>query len=245
MRLFGRNPVAERLRSNPSSIRKIIVQEDFRDASSFRKKAKAASIVFGVVPRSKMVKMSRGVNSQGILAEVIDFEYLHMNELIEHAAKRKRILLLLDELVDPQNFGAIIRSAACLGNFSIIIPTKESVKITPAVLRVASGGENYVPICQVSNLRKAIRKAKDEGFQIVGSVIKSGELLTDVKFSHLLGIVIGSEHKGIREVIQKELDLKVTIPMSIETLSFNVAQATTILCYEATKQKKARSTKKN
>jgi len=125
-----------------------------------------------------------------------------------------------------------------LGKFSVIIPTHDSVSITESVLKVASGGENYIPFSKVSNLGRAVREAKKQGFQIAGAVVSGGQCLSEIKMPYPLGIVIGSEQKGIRDIIHKLLDIELTIPMACDTLSFNAAHAATILCYEITKQKK-------
>jgi 23S rRNA (guanosine2251-2'-O)-methyltransferase len=104
-------------------------------------------------------------------------------------------------------------------------------------LRVSCGGDNYVAVAKVANIAVAITKAKEEGFWIAGSVVKNGEDLTKTQFQFPLGIVIGSEQKGIRDVIVKHLDLAVTIPMAHDRMSFNAAHATTILCYEIARQR--------
>lgn len=244
MRVFGRNSVIERIRINPRSIQKIYVQEGFSGTAYVRKKVTPMGIPVFVVPATKILRIARNKNTQGIVAEVEDFPYETYEDLLEKALKKNRCLLFFDGLKDPQNLGAIIRSLACLGKFSIVLPTHESVSITESVLRVASGGDNYVQVAKVANLKKAIDTAKKEGFQIAGAVVKGGEALNEVKLPHPLGFVIGSEQKGIRDVIQKSLDLKVTIPMYTETVTFNAAQAVTVLCYEITRQKKEYQTKK-
>ena len=148
MRLYGKNPASERLKSNPKSIRKIYLQEGFDDAAYFHMKAKQWAIPVMVIPRSRMLKIARNVNTQGILVDVEDFSYVPFDELLEQSRKKRRTLLFLDEVNDPQNLGAIMRSAACLGNFSIILPTHDSVSVTEAVLRVASGGDNFVAVAK-------------------------------------------------------------------------------------------------
>lgn len=238
MRLFGKNSVVERLRANPASVKKIYVQHGFKGTLFIHKKARQRGIPVYPVAQSKMIKIGRDRNTQGVMADVDDVDYLPYDELLEAALNKKRCLVFLDALNDPQNLGAIIRSLACLGKFSIILPTHDSVSITEAVLRVASGGESYVSFAKVSNLNNAIRKAKKEGFQIAGAVVQGGQCLSDIELPYPLGIVIGSEQKGIRDMIQKTLDIKLTIPMACDTLSFNAAHAAAILCYEITKQKK-------
>ena len=239
MKLYGRNTVIERLRTDPKSINKIFVEQAYKGTGNIQKKARQWGVPVYVISSSKMLKIARDKNTQGVVADVGDFHYLEYDELLENAHKKKHCLVFLDGLTDPQNLGAILRSLACLGKFLIILPTHDSVSITEAVLRVASGGDNYVRIAKVANLNNAIKKAKDAGFWIAGSVVSDGEVLGEVKFPFPLGIVIGSEQKGIRDIIRKQLDTKITIPMAVETLSFNAAHATTVLCYEITRQRKA------
>lgn len=238
MRLFGKNSILERLRANPGSMRKIYIQHGYKGTLFIHKKARQHGIPTYPVAQTKLIKMGRDKNVQGIMADVTDFEYIPYDDMLETALKKKRCLVFLDRLNDPQNLGAIIRSLACLGKFSVILPTHDSVSVTEAVLRVASGGENYVPIAKVGNLGNAIKRAKGEDFQIAGAVVQGGRDLIDIELPYPLGIVIGSEQKGIRDVIKKHLDIELSIPMACDTLSFNAAHATTVLGYEITRQKK-------
>lgn len=238
MKLYGKNPVIERLKNDPHSIKKIYLQQGHGDAGYIRKKAQKWGIAVLNVPASKIQKMARNVNTQGVLADVGDFPYVDYDELLEKALKKGRSPLFLDELNDPQNLGAMIRSLACLGRFDIVLPTHKSVKVTEAVLRVACGGENSVGIAQVKNIRNAIQQAKDKGFWIAGAVVGKGEDLRTTDFKFPLGLVIGSEYKGIRPVVAQELDAPVTLPMAQQGLSMNAAQAVTVFCYEINRRRK-------
>jgi len=244
MRLFGRNTVIERIRTNPRTIHKIYLQEGFGGTAYVRKKVTPFGIPVFVVPATKIQKIARNKNTQGVVADVDDFLYEPYADLLEKALEKKRTLVFFDQLKDPQNLGAIIRSLACLGKFSVVLPTHDSVAITETVLRVASGGDNYVPVAKVANLNNAIKAAKKEGFHIAGAVVKGGESLDDINLPYPLGLVIGSEQKGIRDVVRKNLDLELTISMFADTVSFNAAQAVAILCYEITRQQKAYKAKK-
>lgn len=237
MKLYGKNSVIERLISQPETIKRVFVQKDFSDIGYFRKKAQKRGIPVVIVPRSKMLKMARNHNTQGILVETEEFDYVPYDELLEKALKKKHSILFLDGLNDPQNLGSMIRSLACLGGFALVLPTHRSVAVTESVLRVACGGDNYVGISKVSNLSQSILKAKMAGFSIVGTVVKGGKNLRESKFSFPLALVIGSEQKGIRDIIRKKLDLEITIPMAQTRLSMNVSQAATILCYEIVRQR--------
>ena len=237
MRLYGRNPVLERIKSNPRSIKRIFVEHGHPDSAYVNQKAKQFGLPVTMVPASKMLKLARDVNSQGLLAEVEGFSYLPFPDLLAQAKEKHGTLVFLDELNDPQNLGGIMRSLGCLGHFYIVLPTHHSVEVTETVLRVSCGGDNYVAVAKVANIAVAITKAKEEGFWIAGSVVKNGEDLTKTQFQFPLGIVIGSEQKGIRDVIVKHLDLAVTIPMAHDRMSFNAAHATTILCYGIARQR--------
>ncbi len=244
MRLFGKNPAIERLRANPRSIRQIYIQEGFREAAYIYKKARQNGIPFLEVAASNLWKMGRDKNTQGILVDVEDFFYAPYEDLLDAALHKGRCPVFLDGLNDPQNLGAIIRSLACLGRFSVVLPIHDSVEMTESVLRVSSGGDNYVPVAKVTNLAQAVRSAKEAGIHVMGSMVESGISIFDAEFPFPLGLVVGSERQGIREGIRKLLDGEITIPMAMETLSFNVAQAATILCYEITRQRKIRQGQK-
>lgn len=241
MKLYGKNPVAERLNKNPRSIRTLYLQDDRRDLYPFFKKARQCGIPVVSATKSKLAKIARNLNTQGIIADVEDVAYALYQSLLEGAKERNETLLFLDNLNDPQNLGAVIRTAACLGGFSLVLPTRGSVAITESVLRVASGGDNHVPVTQVANMRRSLGTARDNGLWIAGAVTEGGTDITEVRFQFPLAIVVGSEQKGIREGIIKDLDALVTIPMAHPQLSLNVAHAAAVICYEIVRQKKARS----
>jgi 23S rRNA (guanosine2251-2'-O)-methyltransferase len=239
MKLYGKNPVIERIRSNPQSIRRILIEQGHNDHGFIAQKAKKWGIPVSAVPASQLLKIARNVNTQGVVADVDDFAYMPYVELLEMSVEKGWTVIFLDGVTDPQNLGAIFRSLGCLGGFALVLPTKDSVSVTEAVLRVASGGENYVRVSQVSNLAQAVAKAKDVGFCMAGSIVDEGESLFEARLQFPLGLVLGSEQKGIRDVVKKLVDVKLTIPMAQNKMSYNVAQAATIFAYEITKQKKS------
>lgn len=241
MRLFGKNPVIERLRNNPQSIRKIYIQQGFDKEDYVKQKARKWGIPVLVVDRDRMGNWGRNINTQGIMVDVGDFQYADFNDLLDEAKEKKRILVFLDRINDPQNLGAIIRSLACLGKFAVVLPKKDSAHVTEAVLRVASGGDNFVPVALVANLTNMLKKAKTEGIELVGAAVKDGQDLTQTKFTFPLGLVLGSEQKGIRDVTGQQIDTMVTIPTGVGQVSFNVAHAAAIIAYEITKQRIAKS----
>ena len=237
MKLYGKNPVLERIRSNPKSIRHVLIEEGHVDNAYISKKCQHNHIPVTRVPYTKIQKLARNVNTQGIMADVDEFSYMDYGELIDNAWAKKRTLIFLDNLTDPQNLGGIIRTAGFIGDFDIIIPTSEAVGVTESVLRVACGGENFLSIAKVSNLANAIQKAKDAGFWIIGTAMADALPIHRVGLRFPLGFVLGSEEKGVRDVLRKKLDCEVTIPMKQERMSLNVAHAASILCWEITRQR--------
>ena len=237
MKLYGNNPVIERLKSNPKTIKRIMIQEDHADLSYIRKKCQQWGISVTVVPYSKIQKMAQNLNTQGVLADIEDFNYTDFDEMLDRALEKKRVLLFIDNLTDPQNLGGILRTCGSLGNIDIVIPTTEAVGITESVLRVACGGENYLSVARVSNLGNAISKAKGAGFWIIGTSVKDALPITEVKMQFPLGCVMGSEDKGIRDIIRKKLDQEIMIPMKQERMSLNVAHAASIICWEVIRQR--------
>jgi 23S rRNA (guanosine2251-2'-O)-methyltransferase len=238
MRLYGKNPVLERLKSNPRSIQRIYLEIGHPEASYIHLKARKWGIPVIPVTGVKIQKLTRNLNAQGLLAEVAEFSYLPYPELVSKAAQEKRCLLFLDGLNDPQNLGAMVRSLSCLGSFAIVLPTHNSVSVTDTVLRVACGGENYLPFAKVNNLNQAIIAAKAAGYWLVGAELQGQQNIYETRFVFPVALVVGSEQKGIREVIKRQLDVLVSIPMAQERLSLNVAQATAIFAYEIIRQKK-------
>ncbi len=237
MKLYGKNPVIERLKANPKSIHNILIEEGHPETAYIRKKGQQWGISVSSVPQSKIQKLARNLNTQGILADIEDFPYVDFGDLLDMARDKKLALLFLDNLTDPQNLGGIIRTCGSLGNFGIILPTTEAVGVTETVLRVACGGENYVAVARVSNLGNAIEKAKQKGFWIIGTATRDAQPINAVQLQFPLGFVLGSEEKGVRDIIRKRLDCEAMIPVKNERMSLNVAHAASIVCYEIVRQR--------
>ena len=239
MKLYGKNPVLERIKSNPRSIRKIYVRQGHEEQGYIRKKAQKWGIPVYLVPMSKIQKMARNLNSQGLLADVENFLYAEYDDLMRAAIEKNTILIFLDGLNDPQNLGGMIRGLACLGSFALVLPSHHSVDVTESALRVACGGENFVPVAKVPNLSQAVKAARQEGIWMAGAVVDGGQDLRQVTFRFPMGLVIGSEQKGIREVLRRRLDAALTLPMAHRRLSMNAAHAATLFAYEIMRQKES------
>ncbi|MFC1646492.1 23S rRNA (guanosine(2251)-2'-O)-methyltransferase RlmB [Candidatus Omnitrophota bacterium] len=233
--LYGKNSILQRLKRNPKSIRKIFLNDHFDDAYILtivtRKKIPIIRL-----SRNEFLRVKRADCLQGIIAEVEKYSYVPFNDLLTDSLEKKVSLIFLDSISDPQNLGSIIRTAACFGDFALVLPKHDACEVNDTVLHVASGGENFVAISMVSNLSAALIKAKKSGYWIAGAVVEGGEDISKASLPFPLCVVLGSEGKGIRKGLHNQLDLKVNLPMKAP-LSFNVAVSCAIFCYEITKQK--------
>lgn len=236
MYLYGKNSILERLNTNPKTIRKIFLQENF-DVPHIMDAIKSKHIPFKKVSEKELSRIKRADRLQGIVAEIDKFKYAPFERLLDEPTGKGTSFIFLDSINDPHNLGSIIRITACFGGFAVVIPMHGSCEVTDAVMHVASGGENFVPVCMVNNMSTALIRAKKAGYWTVGAVVEDGEDINNVSLPFPMCIVLGSEGKGIRHGIHNHLDLKVHIPMRGAKLSFNVAMACAIFCYETSKQK--------
>lgn len=237
MILYGKNSVFERLKTNPKSIQRIFLQDAFDDAA-IEKLIKANHIPYKRIGQKEFLRIDSKHNLQGITAMVDNFEYAALEDFFSDPAEKRRVLIFLDRLYDPQNLGAIVRTCACFGNFAVVIPKFKACEITDAVVHVAQGGENHVPIAMVTNLSGAIIEAKKNGYWIAGaSLAPDAQDMEKVSFPFPLAIVFGSEGEGIRYGVDKHLDIKARIPMQGAELSLNVSLACAIFCYAISRQR--------
>ena len=234
--LYGKNSILERLRVNPKSIKRFYLQDNF-NVGSILNLITQHKIPTQKVREKELYRIKLADRLQGILAEVYKFEYTPFEELISEGKNSTTSIIFLDDINDPHNLGSLLRLTACFGNFALVIPRHSSCEVTDSVMHVASGGENYTPIAQVSNTVNAIIKAKDAGFWIAGTVVEGGENINTKSLLFPIGLVLGSEGRGIKPAIIKHLDMKITLPMKGAQLSFNVAMAGAVFCHEIDRQR--------
>lgn len=238
MLLYGRNSVFERLKANPTSIKRVILQDNF-DSPHIEKLIRTNNIPVERLSSRKLARIKPAKDLQGIVAKVDRFNYTPFDDLLNSPQDRQLSPIFLDRINDPHNLGVIIRTAACFGRFAVVIPEFKACEVTEAVLHVASGGENYVCLSKVSNLCNAIIAAKRRGYWIMGAEVSDdAENINEVSMPFPLGLALGSEGEGIRYGIQKHLDIKVRIPMQGAKLSFNVAMACAVFCHEIARRKR-------
>jgi 23S rRNA (guanosine2251-2'-O)-methyltransferase len=236
MYLYGKNSVYERLKYDPKSIRRVLMQKNF-NSPHITSIIKSFNIPVNHVTEKELNRIKRADRLQGIVAETGRFIYTPFEKLIKPSESEKRSLIFLDGINDPHNLGSIIRITACFGGFAVVIPEHSACEVNETVIHVASGGENFTPVSRVTNLSNALREAKKEGYWAAGAVVEGGDDINRTSLPFPLCLVLGSEGKGIRYGVQKQLDLKVTLPMEGAPLSFNVAMSCAILSYEISRQR--------
>lgn len=240
--VIGRNPVLEAIKSG-RTIEKIIIKKGRYEGSMVPviKKAKEAHIIIQEVDRAKLDAMSQGQNHQGVIALVSSFTYCEVKDILEAAAKKEEspFVIICDKITDPHNFGAIIRTAECVGVHGIIIPKRGSVGVNATVEKTSAGAAEYMKIAKVTNIASAIDELKKEGMWFVAADM-DGEEMYNVDLKGSLGIVIGSEGEGVSRLVKEKCDFIASIPMMGTINSLNASVAGGILMYEALRQRRTK-----
>ncbi|OGC05633.1 23S rRNA (guanosine(2251)-2'-O)-methyltransferase RlmB [candidate division WOR-1 bacterium RIFOXYD2_FULL_36_8] len=236
--VFGRNPVLEALKSG-QSINKILIAKGLHGIEKIIDYARQKKVLFQFVERSAIDKVCRENNHQGVLAYISPKRYVEVEEILAVAEAKGEppFILLLDSIEDPHNLGAILRTADAAGVHGVIIPKRRSVPLTSTVTKASSGAVFYVPVARVSNLNDAIYKLKDNRVWIVGldSLAEQEFTKADLKLS--LGLVVGSEGKGLSRLVRENCDFLVKVPMKGEISSLNASVSAAIAMYEVVRQR--------
>ncbi len=222
MKVFGKN-VFNELRDNVSSIKKVYLAKNFTDKDIINF-IKDNGISYSVMDQHKMDGMVEG-RHQGIIIVVDDYEYSDYKEMFND-----KIVVMLDHLEDPHNFGAIIRTCEAAGIKSIIIPKDRSVSVTSTVMKTSAGALEHVNIAMVNNLVNAMDDFKDNGFFVYAADM-DGENYKGVDFADKVLLVIGSEGNGVGRLVKKNCDQILSIPMYGHVNSLNASVAAAILIY--------------
>lgn len=223
---YGRNNVLASIKEDNTT--KIYLQEGFDFKPILDEISKQKLHVFYV--SKKKLELLVGPNHQGIVAEVKEYDYADLEGVLKRLDNDQRsLILILDEINDPHNFGAIIRSADAFNVGAIIIKKDRQVRVTPTVTKVATGAQNYVPIVLVTNLNQTINLLKDRGFWVVAADGKGDKTIHDSKYDFKTALVIGSEGYGISRLVLDKCDFIFKIPMLGHVNSLNASVATGII----------------
>ena len=238
--LEGRNALTEALKSG-RTIDKVFVAAGDTDRSLQRLAAQAqeAGAVIVPVDRRKLDQMSFTRSHQGVIALAAAHEYATIDEILEEAASRGQapLIVICDELSDPHNLGAIMRSAECAGAHGVIIPKRRSVGLTATVAKASAGAMEYMKVARVTNINNTINDLKERGVWIFGAAGEGSVPMYKADMTGPAAIVIGNEGDGLSQLVRKNCDMLVHIPMAGRISSLNASAAASILLYEAVRQR--------
>lgn len=238
--IAGRNAVMEALRSQ-RSINKILLQDGAKGGSisEIIAVAKERNLAIEFVKAEKLDKMVPGMRHQGIVAMVAPIAFQSLEDVFAKAAAKNEppFILLLDELQDPQNVGAIIRTADAAGVHGILLPKRRSCPLNAVVAKISAGAVEYVPVVQIGNIAQTIEELQERGCWVVGADM-DGATYYQSNLKGALVLVIGAEGKGLGRLVKQKCDAIVSIPMVGGVSSLNASNAAAILMYEAVRQRR-------
>ena len=232
MLVYGRNVVNEIINSN-TKINKVFLDNNFKDEEFTSLLKEKCSHVFHM-DKNKIDAMCNNSTNQGVALDIEEYKYIDFNEIVKD--KDSNFIVMLDSLEDPHNFGAIIRTCECANVDYIIIPNRRSVSVNSTVYKTSSGALNNVKICEVNNLTNAIKKLKELGYWIYGADAK-GKDYTSFKYDDKVCLIIGSEGRGLKQIVSSSCDEIISIPMKGKINSLNASVSSGILIYEILKYK--------
>ena len=233
--IAGRKPVIEALNAG-TPVEKIYILRGTHGEpiDTIKRLARQKNILCSETDKHVIEKFSRDTNSQGVVAIVGTKEYIDVDEILSIATTKNEIafILLFDEIEDPHNLGALIRTAVCLGAHGGIIPKHNAAPVNETVAKTSAGASAHFPIAKVTNIAATIEELKEKGIWIVGTDADAQRSFTDVDYSMPVALVIGNEGKGIRRLVKEKCDFLVKIPMTGSFDSLNASVAGALIMYE-------------
>lgn len=236
----GRNAVIEALRTE-ASIDKIFIQKGEVDKTlgHIASKARAAGIVVVEADRRKLDGMSRTHAHQGVIALAAVREYVSVEDILADAAAKNEppLIVVCDEISDPHNLGAIIRTAYCAGAHGVVIPKRRSAGLTSVVAKTSAGAVSHMKVARVPNIPSLLKDLKKQGVWVFGTAVNGTTGLYDADLKGAAAIIIGSEGDGMTRLAAENCDFLVSIPMKGDLNSLNASASAAILLYEAVRQR--------
>jgi 23S rRNA (guanosine2251-2'-O)-methyltransferase len=240
-KIYGRKPVLEAIRSGQRAISRVYLLQGSRDSvlDQVEMHAKARSIPISLETRHRMDTMADQENHQGVIAVVEDFKYADLQDVLDTARDKNQpvFVLLLDEIEDPHNLGAIIRSADAAGVHGVVIPKNRAAEVNATVLKSSAGASEHVTTVRVANINDTIKKLKEAGVWVIGTDVEATKYFYEYDYRQPVAIVIGNEGRGLRRLVKENCDELVKIPMAGKMSSLNASVASALLLFEVTRQR--------
>jgi len=236
--IVGKNPIIEALRSG-RSVNKVFIAKGLKDAGRILDLCRIKSCVFEFVDRSYIDKTSNTDKNQGVMAFLSSAEYVDIEDLFSFSKEKNEnlFIILLDQIEDPHNLGAILRTCDAAGAHGVVITKRRSAKANETVAKTSAGAVSYVPIAMVSNLNDTILKLKERRVWVIGLDGDADIEFTKADLKLPIAIVVGGEGKGLSHLVKRNCDFLVKIPMKGQISSLNASVASAVLMYEVVKQR--------
>lgn len=239
MNIEGRNAVIEAFRSK-KTVDKLYLLDGCQDGPimTIKREAKKQDTMVKYVTRERLDQMSQTGKHQGVIAVIAAYDYVEVEDILQKAREKGEapFLFLLDNIEDPHNLGAIIRTANLAGAHGVIIPKNRAVGLTATVARTSAGALNYTPVAKVTNLSKTIEELKKEGLWFVCADM-GGTSMYQLDLKGPMGLVIGNEGEGVSRLVREKCDFIASIPMKGDIDSLNASVAAGVLAYEIVRQR--------
>lgn len=235
----GRNAVLEAFRSG-KTIDKLFVLDGCQDGpiKSILREAKKTDAIINFVEKERLDRLSKTGHHQGVVAQAAAYEYAEVDDILEAARQKEEppFIFILDEIEDPHNLGAIIRTANLAGAHGVIIPKRRAVGLTATVAKTSAGAINYTPVAKVTNIAKTIEELKKQGLWFVCADM-DGTSMYKLDLKGPIGLVIGNEGSGVSRLVKEKCDFVASIPMKGDIDSLNASVAAGVLAYEIVRQR--------
>ena len=239
-RIEGRNPIQEVLNSD-RSINCILVAQGERHGAikDILTLAREKGVVVKEVHKSKLDELSETGHHQGIIALVSPYKYVEVDDILQLAAKKNEtpLVALADGIEDPQNLGTLIRTLEVAGVHGLLIPKRRAASVTPAVVKISAGAAEHLPIARVTNISETIKYLKTMGLWIIGTDMDAPAYYYNTDMTGPVGVVVGSEGRGISRLVKENCDLLVKIPIRGRISSLNAAAACSIVVFDILRQR--------
>lgn len=237
----GRNAVLEALRANDTKtpVDKLFVLKDCHDGpiNTIVREAKKNNVIINFIDKDRLNKLAKTTKHQGVLAICAAYNYSTMNDIFSsHKNQNDSLVIVLDNIEDPMNLGAIIRTANIAGAAGVIIHSRHAALLSPAAVKASAGAVSHTPIVKHTNITSAIKELKDNGFWCVCADM-DGESMYDIDLKGKVALIMGNEGKGVSRLAKEACDFVASIPMIGEIDSLNVSVATGVITYEILRQR--------
>ena len=235
----GRNAVLEAFRAG-KTIDKLFILDGCQDGpiKSITREARKTDTIINFVDKERLDRLSNSGHHQGVVAQAAAYEYAEVEDILAAAREKGEapFVFILDEIEDPHNLGAIIRTANLSGAHGVIIPKRRAVGLTATVAKTSAGAINYTPVAKVTNIAKTIEDLKKEGMWFVCADM-DGTTMYDLDLKGAIGLVIGNEGSGVSRLVKEKCDFVASIPMKGDIDSLNASVAAGVLAYEIVRQR--------